>query len=81
VRVPVPHDLAKWALKTKPLAAWTRIEAATLDYFAHPGHYTCDHTLHDLAGSGVACPPLTAYFGNLVRYMRQHPEVPAHAMI
>jgi thioester reductase-like protein len=81
VRAPVPRDLAKWALHSRPLAAWTRIEAATIDYFSHPGHYECDQTLHDLAGSGIECPPLASYFGNLVQYMRQHPEVSPHAMI
>ncbi|MGE5603762.1 MAG: SDR family oxidoreductase [Nitrososphaerales archaeon] len=81
VRVPAPLGLTKRALKLGPVYSWTRIEAETIDYFMHPTHYTCDNVLHDLAGSGIACPPLTEYLGNLIRFMRAHPEVSPHAMI
>jgi thioester reductase-like protein len=81
VRIPTPLDLTKRGLKLGPVYSWTRIEAETIDYFVHPTHYTCDNALHDLAGSGIACPPFTHYAGNLVRFMREHPEVSPHAMV
>lgn len=81
VRLPISLGLAKWAFSLGPMRSWTRVEPATLDYFAHPTHYTCDDTLHDLAGSGIACPPVRDYIETLVQFMRQHPDIPSSAMV
>jgi hypothetical protein len=54
--------------------------AEAVDYFAHPTHYLSDHTQADLAGSGIAVPPFRSYVGQLVRFMRQHPEITSAAM-
>ncbi len=81
VRLPMPLGFAKWSFGLPPMRAWTKVEPASLDYFVHPTHYTCDHTLRDLAGSGIACPPVTAYARTMVQFMREHPEIPASAMV
>jgi thioester reductase-like protein len=56
------------------------VEPATMDYLAHPTRYVSPHTQRALAGTEVACPPLSAYIDTLVSYMREHPEVSADAM-
>jgi hypothetical protein len=60
---------------------WTCIAPEAVDYFVHTATYDCDHTLHDLRGSGITCPPFPEYVDNLVRYMVAHPEVTPNAMI
>ncbi len=80
-RVPLPLGLVKWAFGLGVVQRWTRIQPQAIDYFVHSANYTCDHTVQDLQGSGIACPPFPAYVDNLVRFMRQHPEISPNAMI
>jgi thioester reductase-like protein len=62
------------------VAALLDVEPATMDYLAHPTRYSSPHTQRALAGTGISCPPLSAYFDTLVAYMRDHPEISADAM-
>ncbi len=82
VGVRMPGWLVKNALKKVPgLYQFVRMEPAMVDYFTQPTRYTCKNTLRDLAGSGVTCPPFESYVGNLLAFMRQHPEISAEAMV
>jgi len=34
----------------------------------------------DLRGSGISCPPFTAYLDRLVAFVKSHPEIGSAAM-
>ena len=81
VRVPLRLGLAKAMLDHLPGAArLLRIPSEALDYFVHPTHYDTANTRRDLAESGVACPPVSAYVDRLVAFIRAHPDIGPHAM-
>lgn len=81
VRLPLPLGMAKGALDYVPfLERVMGIPAASVDYFVQPTDYSTEHTRRDLAGTGVACPPLPSYFDRLVAFARAHPEIGAAAM-
>ncbi len=82
VRIPLPLFLAKGAVQYVPgVYQVLRIPASAIDYFVHPTHYTCENTLRDLEGTGIACPPVTAYIQRLVKFMRENPDISAAAMV
>jgi nucleoside-diphosphate-sugar epimerase len=81
VRVPLPRRLARAAIDRVPgVYRWLRVPSSALDYFDLPTHYTSTNTQADLAGTGIAVPPFSAYLGRLVAFMRSHPEVRSAAM-
>jgi len=81
VPIPLTRRLAKWSLSSlPPVQSIMRIEPATVDYFVQPTSYTCENTVRDLQGSGIECPPLSAYVDELVAFMRDHPEISPDAM-
>lgn len=80
VRVPVSKRLAKGVLKIAPIRDLIGIDPALVDYFTHPTHYVCENTLDDLKSTGIECPPLESYIGNLLAYMKEHPDIPSQAM-
>lgn len=57
------------------------LPAELLDYFITPTTYAADHTVADLAGTGVSCPPFDSYVGRLLQFMDAHPEIDASAMV
>ncbi|MEJ2546409.1 MAG: SDR family oxidoreductase [Gemmatimonadota bacterium] len=76
VPIPVPKSLARGALRAVPgLARFTGIQPESLDYFDHPTHYSVQHTMTDLQGSGIAVPRFRDYVDRLVTFVRAHPEV------
>lgn len=82
LRVPLPRRLTTWALaNVEPLARWVGIPADAVEYFVHPTHYDTAQTDADLAGSGVACPPVPDYLPNLVRFMVEHREANVGVMV
>lgn len=82
IRIPVPRRLAKASIRHVPgLYRLMRIPAATVDYMSHPTFYLTTNTDADLAGSGIACPPVATYLPALVEFMREHREISASAMI
>jgi thioester reductase-like protein len=81
LRVPLPVGLAKWSIERVPgVYRLLRIPAPVLDYFVHPTRYGTRNATADLAGSGIACPPLASYVDRLVAFVRQHPGVGAAPM-
>jgi thioester reductase-like protein len=81
IEVPVPLRLAKAAIDWVPFVERVmQIPSSAVDYFVHPGHYTCENTVRDLAGSGVAVPPFSSYVGKLVSFVRKHPDLGSAAM-
>jgi thioester reductase-like protein len=81
LRMSLPLAVAKGAIDYVPFVHRVmKIPSATVDYFVHPTHYTCRNVQEDLAGTGIAVPPVTSYLDRLVAYMRSHPEVRSEAM-
>ncbi len=79
--MPSQRGLAKAALEWVPGLQWLMgIPPSTVDYFVHPTHYTSDNTRADLAGTGIAVPPLPSYLQRLVDFVKEHPEVGASGM-
>jgi thioester reductase-like protein len=81
LQIPSFAPLVKGFLRLLPAAARSiHITPESVDYFTHPTEYTCENTLADLDGSGLACPRFRDYAPVLVRYMQEHPEVSDKAM-
>ena len=81
VRLPLPLSIARAAIDRLPLLGrLMEIPSAAVDYFVHPTTYDCENTLRDLAGSGIAVPPLASYLDRLVAFVREHPEIGSAAM-
>ena len=82
VRVPLPRRLTTWTLAhVEPVQRFVGIPADAVEYFVHPTHYDTAQTDADLAGSGVACPPVADYLPHLVRFMEQHREANVGVMV
>ena len=82
VRVRLPHRLTCWALDTiGPLQRFVGIPASAVEYFVHPTHYDTAATDRDLAGSGIACPPVADYLATLTRFMTTHRDADIGAMV
>jgi thioester reductase-like protein len=80
VRVPVPRRLAKTAIDKVPgVSRYVRVPSSALDYLDLPTHYASTNTQTDLAGSGIAPPPLKSYLARLVEFMRNHPDAATSA--
>ncbi len=80
--VPLPLGLTKAALTHVPGLEWLLgLPAETIDYLEAPTTYATDHTVADLAGTGVECPPFESYAGRLLDFMQEHPEIDASAMV
>ena len=81
LRVPLTVGLAKWAIERVPgVYRLLRMPSPIIDYFVHPTHYDTRNAQADLAGSGIACPPLASYVDRLVAFVRQNPGVGAAPM-
>jgi thioester reductase-like protein len=81
VRVPLPVKVAKAAIDWVPgVYRLMQIPSASIDYFVHPTFYDTANTQADLAGSGLAVPPLRSYLPTLVSFMKGHPELGSEAM-
>ncbi len=81
LRFPLPLAAAKAAIDWVPgVYRLMKIPSSSVDYFAHPTHYTCHNTLRDLEGSGIAAPPFPSYVERLMDFVRAHPEIGTEAM-
>jgi nucleoside-diphosphate-sugar epimerase len=81
VRIPLTKSMAKGALQHVPgVHRLMRIPPAAVDYFVHPTLYDTSNATADLAGSGIAAPPLRDYVSRLVAFARTHPEIGSAAM-
>jgi thioester reductase-like protein len=82
LRVPFPLGLLGSAMEHLPsLKRWMDIEPQAFPYFSHPTNYASKNTRRDLAGSGIACPPLASYIDQIIAYVRRHPDIPSSAMV
>lgn len=82
VWVPLPLGLSRAVIDRVPGMEWLLgIPAEGLDYFATPTTYSTTHTVTDLAGTGVVCPPFESYAGRLLDFMIAHPEIDSAAMV
>ena len=81
LRVPLPLEFAKWAIRCVPgVERLLRIPASAIDYFVHPTRYATGEAQAALAGSGIRCPSFSEYGEALVGFARRHPEVGSAAM-
>ncbi|HVO19812.1 MAG TPA: SDR family oxidoreductase [Anaeromyxobacter sp.] len=81
LRVPLTVGLAKWSIERVPgVYRLLRIPSPMVDYFVQPTHYDTRNAQADLAGAGIACPPLASYVDRLVAFVRQNPGVGAAPM-
>jgi thioester reductase-like protein len=82
IRVRLPLRLTTWALANiAPVGRFVGIPASAVEYFVHPTHYDTTAASRDLAGSGVACPPVAGYLPTLVRFMAEHRDADVGVMI
>jgi thioester reductase-like protein len=82
VRVRLPHRLTTWTLAhVGPVERIVGIPASAVEYFVHPTHYDTTAATRDLAGSGVACPPVADYLPRLVRFMTEHRDANLGVMV
>jgi thioester reductase-like protein len=82
VRVHLPRRVTTWLLDhVGPVERFIGIPASAVEYFVHPTHYDTTATERDLAGSGIACPPVPAYLPTLVRFMAEHRDADLGAMV
>jgi thioester reductase-like protein len=80
--VPVPLGLTRTALGSIPgMERLLGIPAEGLDYFATPTTYSTQHTVADLAGTGLVCPPFDAYATTMLDFMLAHPDIDSAAMV
>ncbi len=80
--VPVPLGLTRSALGAIPgMERLLGIPAEGLDYFATPTTYSTQHTVADLAGTGLVCPPFDAYATTMLDFMLAHPDIDSAAMV
>jgi thioester reductase-like protein len=81
VKIPLPTNVAKAAIDHVPgVYQLLRIPSSAIDYFVHRTRYDTRNVQADLAGSGIACPPLRSYLDRLVAFARAHPELSSAAM-
>lgn len=81
LRIPLPLGLAKAAIDHVPGVEWLmQIPSASVDYFVHPTHYTADHILADLEGSGISVPSFPDYADRLIAFVRANPDISSEAM-
>jgi thioester reductase-like protein len=80
VRTPTPKPVARRTFAMLARRNWSA-EPAAIDYFDHPTRYACPNTRRALRGSGIECPPFDSYVGNLVAYVRDHPDLGDEAMV
>jgi thioester reductase-like protein len=82
VRVRLPPRLTTWTLAhVGPVERIVGIPASAVEYFVHPTHYDTTAATRDLAGSGVACPPVADYLPRLVRFMTEHRDANLGVMV
>jgi thioester reductase-like protein len=78
--VPLPASVARFAIDHVPgVGELLRIPPPTIAYLTHPTYYLTANQA-DLDATGISCPPLRSYLGNLVGFMRRHPEITPEAM-
>lgn len=80
VWVPLPLAPTRTVVELPFVERLMGLPAEALEYFASPTTYSTTHTVTDLAGTGVACPPFASYAARLLDYMTAHPEIDAKAM-
>jgi len=82
VKLPLPVGIAKAAIDWVPgVYRLMQIPSSSIDYFVHPTYYDTTQATADLAGSGLAVPPLRSYLPTLVSFLKAHPELGSEAMV
>jgi thioester reductase-like protein len=78
-RLPLPMPVARRIVGT--VGKWDRslgLDPSIVDYFQQRARYTSENTERDLAGTGIVCPPFSAYVDRIVDYVRTAPRERSH---
>ena len=70
----LPHWLIEGALSIPMVGPALGIPVQSLLYLKHPVEYDCRNAVADLEESGVSCPSVKDYIGNLVSFFKEHKE-------
>lgn len=70
-RLSLSYKLTDALLKLPGLERLTREQRTAIAYVNHLSFYSTRNTLEILDGTGVRCPPVDSYLGNLVEYVRE----------
>jgi hypothetical protein len=70
----LPAQVLTTALSFAPLRRLLSMPRESIEYFNHEAVYDSTHTQKLLAGTGISCPPFSAYFDVIYRYMIDHPK-------
>lgn len=82
IRVPLPMSVAKGAIDHVPgVYRLMRIPSAAVNYFVHPTQFDTTNATRDLAAAGIAAPRVRDYLGNLIAFVKKHPEIGSAAMV
>jgi hypothetical protein len=69
-RLSLGYKLTDALLKLPGLERLTREQRMAIAYVNHLSFYSTRNTLEILDGTGVRCPPIESYLGNLIQYVR-----------
>jgi hypothetical protein len=82
VWAPLPAGLTRTVIGVVPGMEWLLgFPAESISYFATPTTYSTHNTVAALEGTGLSCPPFESYAGNLLDFMKAHPEIGYSAMV
>lgn len=80
--VPYPKELVKGLARSLSVVFGESelVESGALDYQTWSASFDCTNALEDLEGSGIECPHISEYAGNLVQFYRDNPDIDSEGM-
>ncbi|MEZ5008032.1 MAG: SDR family oxidoreductase [Chitinophagales bacterium] len=84
VKFPLPLDADQtiWLLKKLPaLTEFIGMPTKSIAYFAHPTTYDTTNATKDLAQKGIRCPNYAEYIDNIVKFLKENPNISSKAMV
>jgi len=70
-RLSLGYKLTDALLKLPGIERLTREQRMAIAYVNHLSFFSSRNTLEILDGSGIRCPPIESYLGNLIQYVRE----------
>lgn len=75
-RLSVPQGVFRALLKLPKLAELSGVSPESFEYINHHQVFDTTNCRAALAGTGVSCPPLRSYINQILRYYRDHAQLP-----
>ncbi len=80
--LPINAEQAVWVMKKIPfIPEFMGVPTKSIAYFAHPTHYDTTNASKDLSEVGIRCPRYNDYLDNIVRFLKDHPDISSKAMV